>query len=371
VLVNALSRLGATALLLGTTFLFAACAADTGSDEATDKSAGKVEAVQEIGGELQISKQSPEHITGTFKFREMLVRFDTEVLEGSRETTFELRGMMLTVTQDIATGVFDTDGFTTESGEDTSMTDADRKLIQAFDKAIGELSKKAAHQPAVDALVRGVTMFGDYSDSLPLTRTFLGRLDEGNVGSGVNLCNSVNKAGQGLTAKYSRGTHDCLSSKGDCPWWGCDGGEDNASIDYILMSMHPSGPCGDSTWFGNTSGSHSCFEPDHPSDHEYSYGACMGRCGATCGSGTVFSAACRDHDTCVSFGHSSASPQCDDDLVNAAWDALTMSNCSGVDFQVDYNWASYGNNPSCPTSWQNTNDGCDVNCQFVDLDCFR
>jgi len=312
-------------------------------------------------------------VSGAFEFRGQSLRFEAEILDTSHETTFDLRGMVLTFTADVESGAFDVDGFTLESGADTHMTAADRAVVQEFDRALGDVFQQHGQElPALDLLVRNATLWEDYSDSLVLTRSFLGRLDRDNVGTGVNLCSLVNKPGQGLTPKYRKATHDCWSGAGDCSnWWGCDGGEDNASADYVFLSMHPPGPCSDTTWYGNTTGSYSCYEPDHPSDHEYGYGACFGRCGGDCGSGTVFSQACLDHDQCVRFGHSTLAAECDDDFVNAAWDTVWMSNCGGVNFSVPYNWASRGNNPACPTSWQNTNDGCDVNCQFVDMDCFR
>jgi hypothetical protein len=93
----------------------------------------------------------------------------------------------------------------------------------------------------------------------------------------------------------------------------------------------------------------------------------------------VFSQACLDHDMCVSFGHDNLSMYCDDDFVNASWDYTWMSNCNDSGYNVDfpaagqlyYNWSSRGNAPACPTGWNNTNDGCDANCQFIDYDCFR
>ncbi len=328
---------------------------------------------ESVQGTVKFETVSRERVRGTFDFRGVQLKFETELVGDAREATFELRGMILTFTADTKLGAFDLDGFTSADSQDTSMTQEDRLVIRAFDKAIGAALGDKRALDAVDVLVRTTTIWGDYSDSLPLKRTFHGRLDQNNVGSGNDLCGQVNKPGNGGIAspKYSRATHDCGSSAGDCPWWGCDGGEDNASVDYVFMSMHPAGPCSDTTWFGSSAGAQSCYEPDHPSDKEYAYGDCFGRCGGGCGSSTVFSAACRDHDLCVRFGHAMASGWCDDDLVNAAWDAAWMSNCGGVNFNAQYDWSGRGVDPACPTSWQNSNDGCDVNCQFIDMDCFR
>ena len=350
------------------------CGAAT-DDPAPAPSGAKTPTTKEaVQGTVKFETVSAEKVRGTFDFRGVQLKFETELVGDGREATFELRGMVLTFTADAKLGAFDVDGFTRADGLDTSMTNEDRLVIRAFDKALGQALADKRELAAVDLLVRTSTIWGDYSDSLPLKRTFHGRLDQNNVGSGNDICSQVNKPGNGtiVAPKYSRGTHDCDSGAGDCSnWWGCDGGEDNASADNIFMSMHPAGPCSDTTWFGNTADGHSCYEPDHPSDREYAYGDCFGRCGGGCGSGTVFSAACRDHDLCVRFGHAMASLWCDDDLVNAAWDAAWMGNCGGVNFNAQYNWAGSTYSGACPTSWKNSNDGCDVNCQFVDMDCFR
>ena len=353
--------------------LLVGCGAATEEPTQTDGAKAPTTKEQAVGV-TKFETVSAEKVKGTFDFRGMQLKFESEIIGEARETTFELRGMILTFTADSKLGAFDVDGFTRVDGKDTQMTQEDRLVIMAFDKSVGAAAADKRDLAAVDLLIRNATIWGDYSDTLPLKRTFHGRLDQNNVGSGNDVCSQVNKPGNGgiVAPKYSRGTHDCFSGAGDCSdWWGCDGGEDNASADYIFMSMHPDGPCSDTTWFGSSAGSHSCYEPDHPSDREYAYGSCFGRCGGSCGSGTVFSAACRDHDLCVRYGHDMASAYCDDDLVNAAWDALWMGNCGNTTFSAPYNWAGRGVNPACPTSWQNTNDGCDVNCQFIDMDCFR
>lgn len=369
------SLVASLALAATASLLAVGCGAEAEGPEPTDHAAkAPTPTAEGVKGVVSFDKVGKDRVKGVFQFRGQRLAFETEVVGDALEGTFDLRGMVLTFTADTKLGGFDVDGFTLATGEDTSMTQADREVIRAFDKAIKETFESKKDLPAFDFLVRAATVWGDYSDTLPLKRTFHGRLDRNNVGSGNDLCASVNKPGNGgiVAPKYSRATHDCFSGAGDCSdWWGCDGGEDNASADYVFMSMHPAGPCSDTTWFGNTAGTHTCYEPDHPSDREYTYGDCFGRCGGGCGSGTVFSAACRDHDLCVRFGHDMASAYCDDDLVNAAWDALWMSNCGGVNFNAQYNWAGRGVNPACPTSWQNTNDGCDVNCQFIDMDCFR
>lgn len=292
-----------------------------------------------------------------------------DVYADSMEMTLSMQGMVLLMTADRATGVFDVDGFAEENGEDTQLVESDLELLLAFEAALTEpYQQHAAESPALDFLNRAVTAWSAYSEVMPLTRLFHGRLDH----SG-SLCGSVNKPGQGSgTKRWVSGTHDCASTAGDCSnWTGCDRWDDNSTTSYIFMSMHPTGGCSDDTYFGGGSTSMSCHEPDHPGGTEYGYGACFGRCGGSCGGGTAFTRDCLDHDQCVRLGHAIASFWCDDELTGATWDAINAGNCGGVNFTVNYNWAgsSYENN--CPTSWNGTNDGCDVGCQFVDGDCFR
>jgi hypothetical protein len=130
--------------------------------------------------------------------------------------------------------------------------------------------------------------------------------------------------------------------------------------------MHPGG-----SYFGTTIGNYRSYEPDHDASVEFGYGACYGRCGDSCGGSTQFTQACLDHDTCVRFGHFDQSPECDDDFLDAAVDYGVASNCPGVNFRVDFNWEGSANQNNCPTSFNNTNDGCDIGCQFTDGDCFR
>ena len=85
----------------------------------------------------------------------------------------------------------------------------------------------------------------------------------------------------------------------------------------------------------------------------------------------VLKRACLDHDQCVRLGHSIASVWCNDHLADATWDAINANDCSGVNFDVDYDMTGTNYEGNCPTNWKNANDGCDHGCQFVDGDCFR
>ena len=309
------------------------------------------------------------HATVTFEQDGAIATAEATVLPDVMEMTLRMQGMVLLMTADRATGVFDVDGFAEANGEDTQMVESDLALLVAFEGALTEpYQQHAAESPALDFLNRAITAWSGYSETMSLTRTFHGRLDRSS-----SLCANVNKPGQGVqTQRWQSATHDCGSTAGDCSnWTGCDRWDDNSSTSYVFMSMHPIGGCSDDTYFGGSSASFSCYEPDHPGGTEYAYGACFGRCGGGCGGGTAFTRDCVDHDQCVRLGHSIASFWCDDEFTGAAWDALWASNCSGVNLKVDYNWAGTSAEGNCPTSWNSTNDGCDVGCQFIDGDCFR
>lgn len=354
--------------LLALTLGLGGCAAtpDDGL-EVEDKEAVVVVEPTESGAiELDLADS---RASGVFHHGDAELRFEAEVLEQTSEVTLEGRGMILLLTIDHQTGAFDVDGFSADDGTDTQMTEEDRLLLQAFDRALGRLHAEGAQgSAAIDRLVRASTLLGEYSSSVPLQRTFYGRLDRS-----ASLCGSVNVAGQGVgTKKWISATHDCNDTAGDCSnWWGCSRWDDNSTTDNVLMSMHPSGGCSDGTYFGGSSGSFTCTEPDHPGGTEYAYGGCFGRCGGGCGSGTQFTRACLDHDQCVRLGHSLASFWCDDEVIDAGWDAINAPNCSGVGLTIDYDWSGTGTEGNCPLGWRDSNDGCDHGCQFIDGDCFR
>ncbi|MCH9687937.1 MAG: hypothetical protein K0V04_41290 [Deltaproteobacteria bacterium] len=366
--ISARSSLTLAAALLGATIGTTGCTGDL-DDEGLgdiDKDAVITEEVDTGLIELSVTES---YAAGRYYHDDIELHFEAEVQESTSEVTLEVRGMILLLTIDHETGAFDVDGFAAENGVDTQMTPEDRALLQALDAALGALTAEQT-QPsqAIDLLIRASTLFGDYSSSLPLQRAFYGRLDRSS-----SMCGSVNKPGQGVNTKlWSSATHDCNDTAGDCSnWWGCSRWDDNATTDHVFMSMHPDGGCSDDTYFGGSSTSLSCHEPDHPGGTEYAYGGCFGRCGGGCGSGTQFTRACLDHDQCVRLGHSLASFWCTDEFSDTGWDVINAPHCSGVSFTVDYNWAGGSTQNNCPTSWNGTNDGCDHGCQFIDGDCFR
>jgi hypothetical protein len=364
--VRALRRFSAFALLV------AACSG--GDPNSNDGSPEHVVVAPEELGLIHFEQLTPSRVEGSYEYRDLTLEFESEALDTGAFVTIALRGMVLVATLD-PSGVFDLDGFDVQTGDDTQMTRPDVALIRAFEVALTDLYReRAAELPALDKLNRVLTVWGDYSETFPLSRVFYGR-NQRIVNEDV--CDMVNKPQQTGGYRWIRASHDCLVIKnvfsGDCNalTGGCVHGDDSSTVDRVFMSMHPSGSCGDGTFFGTNESSFRCFEPDHDPNIELSYGGCFGRCGGECGGATQFTGACLDHDECVRFGHALVNPQCDDDFVEAAIDAVVASNCAGVAFTVDWNNAGSSAEGNCPWEWKDSNDGCDAGCQFIDGDCFR
>jgi len=325
-------------------------------------------------GLITFDSLEPKRVAGTYEYRDEKLRFESVERDQGYYVTLEVRGMVLSATLD-SSGAFDLDGYTAADGTDTAMTAVDRALVHAFESSLTDVYRaRASELPALDVFSRSLSLWSEYPDHVALRRTFLTR-DVRSVGT--NLCNRVNKPGQGAgVAKWSWASHDCFKIKGvfttDCGplTGGCAYGNDSSTVDNVFMSMHPGGSCSGSTYFGFTATSQLCWTPDHDNRAEFAYGDCFGRCGSGCGGSTQFTQACLDHDSCVRTGHNTADLGCDDEFAEAAIDYLAISNCGG-EFHVDYNWAGSANEGHCPVSYQNTNDGCDVGCQFIDGDCFR
>jgi len=342
----------------------------------TEPEGGKAVVVApEQEGVVTFETLEPKRVVGSYEYRGEKVTFESIAHEQGFDVTIGLRGMALSVTRDLS-GSFELDGYKVADGSETAMTAVDRALVHSLESAITETYRaKAAENPALDMFSRSLSLWSDYPDTLSLRRTVLARQERT---SGENLCGRVNKPGQGAgyVPKYTWSSHDCFHLNGifttDCGplTGGCAYGNDSSTFDHVFLSMHPGGSCSNGTYFGFTETSQLCWTPNHDSRAEWAHGNCFGRCGSGCGGSTQFSGACLDHDNCIRTGHSEADPGCADEVTEALVDYLALSNCGG-EFHVDYNWAGSSSEGHCPTSWQFSNDGCDVGCQFVDGDCFR
>lgn len=359
--------------------LFSLTGCSSGSAGGTEPEGGKAVVVApEQQGVVTFDMMEPKHVTGTYEYRGQTVTFESVASDQGYDVTIGLRGMVLSVTRDTS-GAFDLDGYNAADGSETSMTAVDRALVHSLESAITETFRaKAAQYPALDMFSRVLSLWSEYPNGMSLRRTVLAR--QVRSISGVSLCGRVNQPGQGsgFAPIYSWSSHSCFHINGwgfstDCGLLtgGCAYGDNSSTTDNVFLSMHPGGGCSGSTYFGFTATSQLCWTPNHDSRANWGYGDCYGRCGSGCGGSTNFSQACLDHDTCVRYGHDEVTdPGCWDELSEALVDDLALSDCGG-NFTVNYNWAGSSYEGHCPTSWQYSNDGCDVGCQFIDGDCFR
>jgi hypothetical protein len=353
--------------------VLAACASADG--QAPSDGAKRVVVAPEQQGLIRFETLEAKRVQGVFEYHGVTLGFDSETTDAGHFITFQLRGMTLTATVDDS-GVFDLDGFESESGEDTQLTEADKTVIHTFEVALTEVYNESGSEfPALGMLTRLATLWGDYPVTMPLRRTFYGRNEQAVL---VNLCHRLNTAHQGVQLrKYTWGSHDCSHVESlfgsDCGAWelGCSYGDDSSTTEMVFLSMHPRGNCNDGAYFATNLSNFTCFEPDHDASREQAYGDCFGRCGSSCGPETAFTQACLDHDQCVMGGHFQASPDCDDHFPDAGFDFLFATWCFNANFEVDFNWAGTSLESNCPSAFINTNDGCDVGCQVIDGDCFR
>jgi hypothetical protein len=238
--------------------------------------------------------------TGSFANEDHAVRFWAELSDAGFELRIELNGMTITATKDDE-GNFNYDGFASQSGEPTQMTEADRAALAALADVLDELG------PGVEAPVDRLRSFADMWSEFPSTLELRGQVDAG-FRSYTSICSSMNS--------YVQTTHDD---------WNYDRWEDRSTY-YAYVSMTPEGPCSDGTWFWKD-GSWKCYEPDHDPNVEYAYGNCFGRCGGGCGSSSQMTYDCLDHDACVRFGHDLASFWCDDEFSSTVDDWASAPDC--------------------------------------------
>lgn len=238
-------------------------------------------------------------VSGTFSEREHELRFWTEVSGTNFDIRVELNGMTLTVHH--AEGTLRYDGYASESGATTQMTDNDRSALLALSNALDELG------PEVSAPVARLRSFASVWSEFPSTMELAGTTNT-SFRAYASICEYVNN--------WVDATHD----DGDYERW------DDRTTFYAWVSMHEEGPCEDGTWFWKD-GAWSCYEPDHDPAVEYAYGACFGRCGASCGSSSQFTYDCLDHDACVRFGHTIAGLWCDDEFATTTDDWVDAPNC--------------------------------------------
>ncbi len=245
-------------------------------------------------------EQDDDAVAGTYSDELHRLRFRSETTSEGFELELELNGMIITARLD-EDGVLEYDGFASGNGEPTQMTDDDRAAIVALNRSIEALGTDVSEDLA--RLRRFTSVWSEYPDTLDMHHQ---------VQVGFRGWNSL----CGQYGQFVQATHDD---------WSYNRGHDRTTYN-ALLSMDPSGPCSDGTYFWKNS-TWQCFEPDHSKNIEYAYGSCFGRCGAGCGSDTQFTKDCLDHDSCVRFGHSTASFWCNDEFSSTTDDWLFAPSC--------------------------------------------
>ncbi|MEX1363552.1 MAG: hypothetical protein AB1Z98_10520 [Nannocystaceae bacterium] len=240
-----------------------------------------------------------ELLVGSYVDDELVMRFVAEVTDGGFEVEVVFNGMTIRATKDDS-GVLEHDGFATDNGEPTQMTDDDREALVRLTAVLEEQGAQVS--PPLQRLRGFANVWSEYPSTLDLRGTVA------NFRAYTSICEYY--------GTFQEATHDD---------WSYDRWDD-ASTYFAYVSMHGPGPCSGGTYFWNND-QWECFEPDHSTSIEYAYGECFGRCGAGCGSSSQFTWDCLDHDSCVRFGHSLASLWCNDEFSSTVDDWASAPNC--------------------------------------------
>lgn len=236
------------------------------------------------------------------------------------DITVRFNALTISALVDSARGVSEFDGYATDSGAETVMTEADRAVLLAFTRGLDELGLEVA--APTDMLRRFTSVWAEFPDTLELRRQTIAETTR----EYWSLCAYVNN--------YFSAHHDCST---------CDWGQDACTLGTVTvgstwtyytgvgswLGMDAACPYADGTNFWSGS-SWSCYEPNHATTPEYAYGNCFGRCGASCGSSKQFTEDCNNHDQCVRTGHDTASMYCNDQFISTTDDWSEAPNCNNA-----------------------------------------
>jgi hypothetical protein len=283
-------------------------------------------------------------VAGSFTAPGVEIEFSSRMVDDNTlEVLIEIGDKMLTASVDYARRIFEVDGFTVSTGEDTQMGDDGRYALSAFAQALSLLGNDVPF--AMDKLRGFAATFSENPDTVPLQRIHYGDRDR----DWQSLCYAVNT--------YQSASHDCQYAG----WWndvtslsgqdiggrwggaylsfhGHQGGQDGTRFwipspnHYRICENRWYGACEDKWVYFGYSGWNGAQEISHDDWVEGAYGNCFGVCGGDC-AGTDLTVDCKQHDQCVRNGHSTASAYCDDQYATASDDWAFAPNCS---------WASPG-----------------------------
>ncbi|MDY7230132.1 hypothetical protein [Hyalangium rubrum] len=239
-----------------------------------------------------------------------------EVEPGVFRIEVSLNGLALTALVDAENGVSTLDGFAAGNGQNTQLTDEDRKVLEAVSAALNaELPAGDAATPESKYLRRMVSLWAQHPSTVAMQRTVMGE-----QGRGYTMLCSYAKCNGSWTGScggsynwYSYAKHDCNK-----------GGFDLAINQQIAQLGDHTSCSGDEFYL--SAGVWKCGEPDHWSRPKV-MGNCFGRCGGGCGGDTQYTLDATNHDGCVRNGHMLASGYCDDQFVSATDDEMFAGNC--------------------------------------------
>lgn len=258
------------------------------------------EASGDIPRGLVLDEPAAGTVVGSFANDEHALRFRSQVGAAGFTVEIEVNGMTLHAQVDGENVQYD--GYASDNGEPTQMTDEDRAALETLANTLDELGEV---EPAVARLRSFADQWAEFPSTLePSGEVYLG------FRAYNSLCWAKNT--------YQTATHDC---------WSYNDNADGSTY-FVNIGMHPPAACAEGTYYW-VNNAWACLnsEPNHSTTIEYAYGGCFGRCGGGCGSESQLTVDCLNHDSCVRFGHDIASLWCDDEFMSTVDDWASAPNC--------------------------------------------
>ncbi|MEO8799631.1 MAG: hypothetical protein ABI551_17185 [Polyangiaceae bacterium] len=243
-------------------------------------------------------------LSGQFLYGTRTITFKAVTTAGSTDVVVDVDGMSLTALIDTKSQVGEIDGFATSNGQDTQITDDDRVVLTAFDKALeANVSSDTSLPQEAQLVSRMADLWAETPSSAPLTRQVIGQENR----SYTSICSKY--------GTYQRASHDDSSYK---QW----------SANTTSLALVGSRWSGVTSYLVNSAWTHTT---QNHKPNVYEAGDCYGRCGADCSSGNqVLTSDCNNHDQCVRNGHAIASIWCDDEFSACTDDFAFAPHCGGT-----------------------------------------
>lgn len=297
----------ATLITLSTLLLFIGCNLD-GTDADSDQLV-----VNSVSQRLILDKL-PNGLSGIVTVDGEAVVFKINLDPRVYMIEARLNGMILRVRANAGAGTLQFMGIA-EDGGDTTMQPEDRDLLKRAVKLMFskvDFKTSLAHK----TLFRAMSIWSEYPTTLSLNLTVTAEKGR----SYSSWCAYVNNG-------YYVVKHDCDR--------GSYGSAVTTYVAKFTKTNAQSPHCGaaDGTWFWHAKTGWRCTEPNHydavgtSSGYYYAQGNCFGRCGGDCGSDTQVTKDCAEHDSCVRFGHATASMYCNDEFVSTTDDWMFAPSC--------------------------------------------